>query len=131
METRRQVTIDGIVIGPMLDPKVLVHEQTLERREVQSHDEVVSVWVDVESRKSRADYGSAIVREAMAPYRSHWLRGTYERLAEVLEMNRDYILGAEGVAAIAETAEDRRLVDAIAAGATMDPTTGVIRGFDD
>ena len=123
-ERKRQMTIEGVLVGVQGTPTVLVKEEILEKRASGS-------WVDVESKRYRAEYGSADVTEAMAAYRSHWLRGFYERLARVLETNRDYILGAEGVQVMAETVEDRRLVAAIAAGATMDPETGKIPGFDD
>jgi hypothetical protein len=113
METKRQVTIAGIAIDAQCVPTVLVREET------------------IDTETYRAEYGSRVVEEAIAPYPKHWLRGFYARLAEVLEKHRDYILGAEGVAAMAETEEDRRLVRAIAAGAVMDPQSGVIPEFDD
>lgn len=113
--TKKHVTIEGVMIDSMARHYVLVCEEDSEPPFV--------------SRKLIAEYGSAIVTEAMGP-RGHWLRGTYERFAEVIEKNRDYILGADGMAAILETEGDRQLVRAIAAGAIMDPATGIIRGFD-
>lgn len=82
------------------------------------------------ARNFLADRHSQAVEEIVAAWPKHWINGFYERLCEVLEMNRDYILGDDGMAAHAETEGDRRVARAVAAGAKMDPQTGAIPGAD-
>ena len=119
--------IDGIHVDSMARTYVVVIESIQEQQPTDSWPQ----WREISSRKVLADYGSQMVDEAMAGAPAHWLRGFFERFSRVVAANSDYILGAEAVREIEDTADDRRLATAIAHGAKMDPTTGILHGFDE
>jgi hypothetical protein len=129
-ERKTVLKIKGVQVNEndVSHPLVAMSETVLEARPLGL--DCGPVWVEVTCKHFLAEYGSAAVEEAMAGSPRHWLRGFFERTARVLTANESYILGPEGAAAFAETAEDRRLAEAISAGATMDPETGIIHGFD-
>ena len=76
------------------------------------------------------EYGSEASETFLAP--NDYRRAFFERLRALLSTPeiQEYLLGEEGLEDYINTEEDRRLVDALSMGASMDMETGRIEGFD-
>jgi len=115
---KRQITIEGIIIAPesvVWGPRIAILEETLEFRDTGS--DFGPFWVGIASTRSQADYDSPVVAEGMAvAKKEHWLKGFYERFLRVYREHAAEIAGDEIMRTASETAEDRRIAEAIARG---------------